>query len=77
MAYMTDWYNLHYKTARGLILIIARSNNVIKITAGKLFHLSISTFGDVSNVNISFPYNKKLINYIFLIFYSMQIVIIL
>ncbi|XP_018343950.1 PREDICTED: odorant receptor 22c-like [Trachymyrmex septentrionalis] len=47
MAYMTDWYNLHHKTARGLILIIARSNNVIKITAGKLFHLSIATFGDV------------------------------
>ncbi|XP_018364326.1 PREDICTED: odorant receptor 22c-like [Trachymyrmex cornetzi] len=47
MAYMSDWYNLHHKTARGLILIIARSNNVIKITAGKLFHLSIATFGDV------------------------------
>jgi len=52
---MTDWYNLHHKTARGLILIIARSNNVIKITAGKLFHLSIATFGDVSNAkNIPF-----------------------
>ncbi|XP_018406396.1 PREDICTED: odorant receptor 4-like [Cyphomyrmex costatus] len=47
MAYMTDWYNLHHKTARGLILIIARSNDVIKFTAGKLFHLSITTFGDV------------------------------
>ncbi|XP_018364329.1 PREDICTED: odorant receptor 22c-like [Trachymyrmex cornetzi] len=47
MAYMTDWYNLHHKTARGLILIIARSNNVIKFTAGKLFPLSITTFGDV------------------------------
>jgi len=45
---MTDWYNLHHKTARDLILIIARSSNVIKITAGKLFHLSIATFGDVS-----------------------------
>ncbi|KYQ53501.1 hypothetical protein ALC60_00027, partial [Trachymyrmex zeteki] len=47
-AYMTDWY-LHYKTARDLVLIIARLNNVIKITAGKLIHLSVSTFGDVSN----------------------------
>ncbi|KAL0117019.1 hypothetical protein PUN28_010113 [Cardiocondyla obscurior] len=47
MAYMTDWYNLHHKTALGLVLIIARSSNVIKITAGKLFHLSIATFGDV------------------------------
>ncbi|XP_071558277.1 odorant receptor 4-like [Temnothorax nylanderi] len=47
MAYMTDWYNLHHKTALGLILIIARSSNVIKFTAGKLFQLSIATFGDV------------------------------
>jgi len=47
---MTEWYKLHHKTALGLILIIARSNNVIKITAGKLFQLSISTFGDVSNI---------------------------
>ncbi|XP_012214668.1 odorant receptor 82a-like isoform X2 [Linepithema humile] len=47
MAYMTDWYKLHHKTALGLVLIIARSSNVIKITAGKLFQLSISTFGDV------------------------------
>lgn len=48
MAYMTNWYNLHHKTARGLILIIARSSNVVKITAGKLIQLSIATFGDVS-----------------------------
>jgi len=51
---MTDWYNLHHKTARGLVLIIARSNNAIKITAGKLFQLSIATFGDVSNAYHSF-----------------------
>ncbi|KAL0117020.1 hypothetical protein PUN28_010114 [Cardiocondyla obscurior] len=47
MAYMTNWYNLHHKTALGLVLIIVRSSNVIKFTAGKLFHLSIATFGDV------------------------------
>lgn len=46
---MTNWYNLHHKTALGFVLIIARSNNVIKITAGKLFRLSIGTFGDVSS----------------------------
>ncbi|XP_012063230.1 PREDICTED: uncharacterized protein LOC105626542 [Atta cephalotes] len=49
VAYMTDWYYLHHTTARGLILIIVRSNNVVKITAGKLFHLSIATFGDAKN----------------------------
>ncbi|KAL0117029.1 hypothetical protein PUN28_010119 [Cardiocondyla obscurior] len=45
--YMINWYKLPHKTALGLILVIARSNNVIKMTAGKLFHLSIATFGDV------------------------------
>ncbi|XP_018364254.1 PREDICTED: odorant receptor 22c-like [Trachymyrmex cornetzi] len=52
IAYMTDWYNLHHTTARGLILIIARSNNVVKITAGKLFHLSIATFGNVIKTSV-------------------------
>jgi len=51
---MTNWYELPHKTALGLILIIARSSNVIKITAGKLFQLSIATFGDVSKTYIVF-----------------------
>jgi hypothetical protein len=53
MAYMTNWYKLRHRTALGLVLIIGRSNNVIKITAGKLFQLSIATFGDVSNKKIA------------------------
>jgi hypothetical protein len=53
MAYMTKWYKLHNKTALALVLIIGRSSNVTKMTAGKLFQLSIATFGDVSK-NISF-----------------------
>ncbi|XP_071562298.1 odorant receptor 82a-like [Temnothorax nylanderi] len=51
-AYMTNWYKLPHKTALGLVLIIARSSNVIKITAGKLFHLSIATFGDVIKTSV-------------------------
>ncbi|XP_067213939.1 odorant receptor 82a-like isoform X2 [Linepithema humile] len=51
-AYMTDWYKLPRRTALGLILIIARSSNVIKITAGKLFQLSIATFGDVIKTSV-------------------------
>ncbi|EZA52127.1 hypothetical protein X777_09139, partial [Ooceraea biroi] len=50
--YMTDWYNLPHKTARGLLLIIARSSNVIKITGGKLFQLSIATFSDVTKTSV-------------------------
>lgn len=49
MAYATNWYKLDHQTARNLVLIMIRSSNVIKITAGKLFQLSIATFGDVSN----------------------------
>ena len=47
---MINWYELPHKTALGLILVITRSSNVIKITAGKLFQMSIATFGDVSNI---------------------------
>ncbi|XP_032669659.1 odorant receptor 82a-like [Odontomachus brunneus] len=47
-AYMTNWYHLPHKTALGLILIILRSSIAIKITAGKIFHMSIPTFGVVS-----------------------------
>lgn len=47
---MTNWYQLPHKTMVSLILIILRSSKVIKITAGKIFHMSISTFGDVSIV---------------------------
>ncbi|XP_032669714.1 odorant receptor 82a-like [Odontomachus brunneus] len=52
MTYMTNWYKLPHKTALCLILIIARSSSLIKITAGKLFHLSIATFGDVMKTSI-------------------------
>jgi len=51
---MINWYQLPHRTALCLILIIMRSSNVIKITAGKLVHLSIATFGDVSNISIKF-----------------------
>ncbi|XP_020295547.1 odorant receptor 82a-like [Pseudomyrmex gracilis] len=54
MAYMTNWYELPHKTSRGFVLIIIRSSTVIKITAGKLFQLSIATFGDV--IKTSFAY---------------------
>ncbi|XP_050457495.1 odorant receptor 22b-like [Cataglyphis hispanica] len=54
MAYMTEWYRLHHKIALDLILIISRSNAVIKITAGKMIQLSIATFGDV--IKTAFAY---------------------
>lgn len=46
---MTNWYYLPHKTVPSLILINLRSRIVIKITAGKIFHMSIPTFGLVSH----------------------------
>ncbi|XP_043803257.1 odorant receptor 4-like isoform X2 [Apis laboriosa] len=45
--YMTNWYYLPGKDILNLIQIILRSSMVIKITAGKLVHMSIYTFGNV------------------------------
>ncbi|XP_025265284.1 uncharacterized protein LOC105252252 isoform X2 [Camponotus floridanus] len=51
-AYMINWYELPHETALDLVLIIARSNNVIRLTAGKLFQLSIATFGDIVKTSV-------------------------
>ncbi|XP_017795948.1 PREDICTED: odorant receptor 67a-like [Habropoda laboriosa] len=45
--YMIDWYRLPGKTAQGLILIFAVSNSSIKLTAGKIIDLSLSSFCSV------------------------------
>lgn len=49
---MTNWYYLPGKAVLDLILIISRSSVIIKMTAGKLIHMSVYTFGDVSTVLI-------------------------
>ncbi|CAL7936656.1 unnamed protein product [Xylocopa violacea] len=54
VVYMTNWYYLPDKLILDLILIIVRSNVVIDITAGKIVHLSIYTFGQV--IKTSFAY---------------------
>ncbi|XP_076376051.1 uncharacterized protein LOC143259088 isoform X2 [Megalopta genalis] len=54
VAYMTEWYYLPYKRILDLRLIIARSSVMIKITANKMFHMSIYTFGQI--MKSSFAY---------------------
>ncbi|XP_078052080.1 odorant receptor Or2-like isoform X2 [Augochlora pura] len=54
VVYMTNWYYLPGKTILDLTLIIRRSSAVIKMTAGKLIHMSIYTFADV--VKTAFAY---------------------
>lgn len=50
IVYITKWYCLLVKKILDLILIIARSNMVIELTAGKIIQMSIYTFGDVSRI---------------------------
>ncbi|XP_043596767.1 uncharacterized protein LOC122573886 [Bombus pyrosoma] len=52
--YMIDWYRLPVKTVQDLILIIAMSNNPVKISAGRMFLLSLPTFGNI--LKTSFAY---------------------
>ncbi|XP_071641281.1 uncharacterized protein [Temnothorax longispinosus] len=54
ITYMTNWYRLPHKTVLGLILIIKQSSYIIKITAGKIVLLSISTFGDVIKTSTAY-----------------------
>ncbi|XP_018406404.1 PREDICTED: odorant receptor 82a-like [Cyphomyrmex costatus] len=54
IAYMTNWYKLHHKTALKFILVLMQSNYVIKITAGKIFRLSIATFGDIIKTSTAY-----------------------
>ncbi|XP_053972581.1 odorant receptor 4-like isoform X1 [Hylaeus volcanicus] len=46
-SYKIDWYNLSGRTARGIVLVLAVSKYPPKLTAGKIFDLSLNTFGVV------------------------------
>lgn len=50
---MINWYQLSPKSARSLILMIAMASRPIKISAGRMADLSLSTFGNVRH----FKYN--------------------
>ncbi|XP_078051363.1 odorant receptor 10-like isoform X2 [Augochlora pura] len=54
VVYMSDWYLLPYKCILDLNVIITRSSVMIKITASKMVHMSIYTFGQV--MKSSFAY---------------------
>lgn len=51
---MIDWYRLPERKGLALVLMIAMSNSSVKFTAGNLFELSLSTFGDVSSAHCQF-----------------------
>ncbi|XP_066597649.1 odorant receptor 4-like [Prorops nasuta] len=49
-----DWYRLPTKNAKYLILIIAISNTPMKITAGKIVDMSLSSFGDILKTSVAY-----------------------
>ncbi|XP_018348713.1 PREDICTED: odorant receptor 63a-like [Trachymyrmex septentrionalis] len=54
VSYMIDWHRLSERKGIALVLIIAMSNSSIKLTAGNLFELSLSTFGDVVKTSVAY-----------------------
>ncbi|XP_032669650.1 uncharacterized protein LOC116843377 [Odontomachus brunneus] len=54
VSYMIDWHRLSGKKGLALVLIITMSNSSAKLTAGNLFELSLSTFGDVVKTSVGY-----------------------
>ncbi|XP_012063215.1 PREDICTED: odorant receptor 13a-like [Atta cephalotes] len=50
MCYMINWYQLSPRSVRSLILIIAMSSHPIKLTAGRMANLSLTTFGNSTQI---------------------------
>ncbi|XP_071641238.1 uncharacterized protein [Temnothorax longispinosus] len=60
MCYMINWYQLSPRSVRNLILIIAMSSHPIKLSAGRMVDLSLTTFGNVRKTFINFiPYSPS------------------
>ena len=53
---MIDWYYLPSRGALGLTLVMAMSNDTIKLTAGKFMDLSLASFCSVSTDNDRWNY---------------------
>ncbi|XP_025265297.1 odorant receptor 13a-like isoform X2 [Camponotus floridanus] len=54
ICYMINWYQLSPKTARSFILMIAMASHPIKISAGRMADLSLSTFGNVLKTSLAY-----------------------
>nr|XP_012230136.1 PREDICTED: uncharacterized protein LOC105676663 [Linepithema humile] len=54
VSYMIDWHRLPDRKGLALVLIIAMANSSVKLTAGNLFELSLSTFSDVVKTSVAY-----------------------
>ncbi|XP_011644861.1 odorant receptor 43a-like isoform X1 [Pogonomyrmex barbatus] len=54
ICYMIKWYQLSPRSVRSLILIIVMSSHPIKLSAGRMADLSLSTFGNVLKTSVAY-----------------------
>ncbi|XP_028046089.1 odorant receptor 13a isoform X3 [Monomorium pharaonis] len=54
VCFMINWYQLSPKSVRSLIMIIAISSNPIKLSAGRMVDLSLTTFGNVLKTSVAY-----------------------
>ncbi|XP_019699408.2 uncharacterized protein LOC105188541 isoform X2 [Harpegnathos saltator] len=54
VSYMIEWHRLPKKKGLALVLMIVMSNSSIKLTAGNVFELSLSTFGNVIKTCVAY-----------------------
>ncbi|XP_012063216.1 PREDICTED: odorant receptor 43a-like [Atta cephalotes] len=54
MCYMINWYQLSPRSVRSLVLIIAMSSHPIKLSAGRMADLSLTTFGNVLKTSVAY-----------------------
>ncbi|XP_076376055.1 odorant receptor 82a-like isoform X2 [Megalopta genalis] len=53
-SYMIDWYRLPEKSKLGVVLIMLMSNSSVKLTAGSIIKLSLSSFATVIKTSVAF-----------------------
>ncbi|KAG6804461.1 odorant receptor 22c-like [Apis mellifera caucasica] len=54
ISYMVDWYRLEGNKKLCFVLIIAMSNSSIKLTAGNMVELCLTTFSDIVKTAVAF-----------------------
>ncbi|XP_018046425.1 PREDICTED: odorant receptor 43a-like [Atta colombica] len=54
VSYTIDWYRMSGRKSLDIVLMIAMSNTSIKFTAGNIFELSFTTFGNVVKTSVAY-----------------------
>lgn len=57
--YDIEWYNLAGRKARDIVLVLAISKYPLKLMAGKILVLSMSTFGMVGDAELKMKFSTN------------------